>query len=143
MFVVFFAGGSSHPLDRSSGSSGGSGGAGPIRHDRRRGGGGGGRERDDRPRSYGYDGRDAGDQWARGAALLPAPAAASLTKLVGDTVRLSNLARDTNEEDLRYIFDKVSESAMDVAVSNAWPRAHGFDLEMALTVHCCFLCVPL
>ena len=96
-----------HPLDRAGGGGSSSG---PIRHERRRGGGG---DRDRAPRDsrdnapYARSERDSGSsgQWARGAELVSS--SSSVAKLIGDTVRLSNLNPDMSEDDLRYVFDKI------------------------------------
>ena len=99
---------SGHPLNRDGGDrdrrSGG--GAGPIRTERRRD-----HNRDRAPREpFARDDRAVGRSdgaWSRGPVAVPLELAGRETKLVGDTVRLSNLNPDISEDDLRYIFDKI------------------------------------
>ena len=62
------------------------------------------RRRERAPRDAPYsrvEGRSEG-AWVRGA-----DAFTSVPKIVGDTVRLSNLNTEMTEEDIRYIFDKI------------------------------------
>jgi len=92
-------GSSAHPLDRTR-----DGGSGPIRRDR--GSRGGNRDRD---APYSRSGGRGGFDLAAAAPFyppmpMPMPPPA---KIVGDTVRLSNLDPGVNEDDLRYIFSKI------------------------------------
>lgn len=90
-FLLRAAPSSSHPLDRTGGNEGGAGGA--LRHNRR-----GDRSAARRDEPYGRPSRDAG--YSSGPVAVR-------QRVVGDTVRVSNLDSRLSEEDLRYVFEKV------------------------------------
>lgn len=97
--------GSGHPLNRDGGDrrGGRDGGSGPIRTERRRD-----HNRDRAPREpFSREAGRSDGTWSRGPISAPLELRQSETKLIGDTVRLSNLNPDISEEDLRYIFDKI------------------------------------
>lgn len=100
---VCLSAGSGHPLNR-DGRDDRRGGSGPIRTERRRD-----NNRDRAPREpYSRDaGRSDVGSWSRGPVQIPLELAGRETKLIGDTVRLSNLNPDITEDDLRFIFDKI------------------------------------
>src|SRR5690242_5959109 len=94
--------GSAHPLDRTT-TDDNTTGSGPVRNERRRERA----PRNDAPYARERnDQRGGGGNWNRdlnGSSGAPS----AIPKLIGDTVRLSNLKQDLGEDDLRYIFERI------------------------------------